>query len=63
MAWKFYNENATPFARDFGLMPRAIAGTRLEGVGLTVFQQRLSLIHDTVLLIQARGEKGGGSDG
>ncbi len=56
MAWNFYQENATAFVREFGLMPGRIARAGLGSAANDVFVARLGLIHATVLEARARSE-------
>lgn len=52
-AWRFYQNNARPFVAAYGLMPAAIAELRLRGESRRIFLERLCLIHETHLEVQA----------
>jgi hypothetical protein len=56
-AWNFYMSEATPFARDFGLMDSRIAEMPYEGVAKSVFIQKLSAIHSAMMEHAAKSAK------
>lgn len=57
MAWNFYMTEATPFARDFGLMNGRIAEIPFESVAKSIFVQKLSAVHNAVMEHAAREAK------
>jgi hypothetical protein len=45
----WYEQNATAFTRDFGLMPVRLAALGLDGTQLELFVAMQSLIHDNMI--------------
>lgn len=51
--------NATPFVRDFGLMPERVAECGFDGVAKSIFMARLNVIHESIIeAAQKRAAKG-----
>lgn len=51
--WSFYVRFCRAFIRDFNLMPDRIRETNLSGPELSVFLDRLCVIHDGMLEMAA----------
>ena len=49
MAFRWYNENATGFVKDFGIMPTLLNELGLTHGGRSLFLMKVSLIHRTMI--------------
>jgi len=67
-AWNFYWQTATPYVREFGLMPTLMARTGRKGIAREIFEAKQSAIHDAKIEVdlrmmkEAKEEGRGGSD-
>lgn len=61
-AWNFYQQEATPFAREFGLMDVRIAELSFDGVARSIFVAKLSAIHNAMTDHAERKAKEAGED-
>jgi hypothetical protein len=56
-AWNFYQREATPFVRKFGLMDARIADVPFDGVARSIFIEKLSAVHGATMERDAREAK------
>ena len=57
MAWNFYQREATPFVREFGLMDARIADVPFDGVARSIFIEKLSAVHGAMMERDAKAAK------
>lgn len=62
-AWNFYWRTATPYVREYGLMPVLLARTGRKGVAREIFEAKQSAIHDARTEVDLRNLRKAKEDG